>query len=151
MSKLGGDNPWYYDMKPDEVDDKNGYYIFKNNFSGRLKKRKSTSFNGNIYLLTSPINASLSFYLAAEFQLRKLGTIIGQETGGNMRDINGGQILFLYLPNSDIEVNFPVVGGFALGEQPNRGVLPDVPTQTTLQDIVENRDVEMETALNLIK
>ena len=149
--KTWGDNPWYYDMKPDEVDEENGYYIFKDNFSGRLKKRKSNAFNGSIYLLTSPINASLTFYLAADFQKRKLGTIIGQETGGNMQDINGGQILFLYLPNSGIEVNFPVVGGFTIKNQPNRGVLPDIPTQTAIQDIYQNRDVEMETTINLIQ
>jgi len=147
-----GDNPWFFDLKPDRVDQENGYYIFVENMKRRKAgKKKNTAFSGELYLLTSPANVSLAFYLAKDFKHQQLGTIIGQETGGNLRDINGGQILFLRLPNSGIEIDFPVMGGFTIEEQPNRGVLPDVEVETSLEDIYEGVDTEMEVALKMIR
>ena len=147
-----GDNPWYFNLEPDREDKTAGYYIFEEQIDkSNWPKEKKNAFSGKIYLLSSPGNTSLAYYTTRDFKKYKVGTVIGKETGGNLRGINGGQILFLRLPNSGIEIDFPVVGGFTFGDQPNQGVLPDVETQTSLQDFLEERDVEMETAMKLIK
>ncbi|MFK7950337.1 MAG: S41 family peptidase [Saprospiraceae bacterium] len=146
-----GDNPYWYNMKPDETDTENGYYLFYENNKKQRQKCHKNRFKNNVYLLTSPENTSLAFYTALDFRLRKFGKIVGQETGGNLNDINGGQILFLRLPNSGIEVDFPIIGGFTIKKQPNHGVQPDIVVEPTLEDIYNKIDREMEIVLELIR
>ncbi|MEL7120421.1 MAG: S41 family peptidase [Bacteroidota bacterium] len=149
--KTWGDNPWFYKLEPDEVDEENGYYIFNDDFEEQKLKRKKNAFKGNVYLLTSPLNVSLAYYCAANFKLKKVGQIVGQETGGNQRDFNGGQIVFLYLPNSGIEVEFPVVGAFTTQPRPDKGIVPDYEVKPTVKDIVDGVDTELSFTLAMIR
>lgn len=147
-----GDDPWFFELETNEVDLDSTYYIFKETpGSSNFKKKKRHIFKGNVYMLTSSVNTSLAFYTAQNFKRQKLGLLIGQETGGNVRGINGGQILFLRLPNSGIEIDMPVMGGFAYGDQPDNGVIPDIQVRPTLEDIVTGTDVELNMALRLIR
>ncbi|MEN0006445.1 MAG: S41 family peptidase [Bacteroidota bacterium] len=146
-----GDDPWYYELEPDAVEEEHGYSVFKNAFESTELRKKKDAFKGELYLLTSPLNASLAFYLAGDFQQKKLGTIIGQTTAGNQRGINGGQILFLRLPHSEIEIDFPVMGGFTLGKRPDRGIEPAVAVQPTQAAIANGQDLVLEAAMELIK
>ena len=82
---------------------------------------------------------------------QKIGKVIGQETGGNLNDINGGQVLFLTLPNSGIEIDFPVMSGFSIPERPNGGVVPDIMVEYKLDDIIKKSDLEVNKILDLIK
>ena len=145
-----GDEPWYYQLDPKTPRPTNGYYIFKENFAAAVKRSDKHIYDGSCYLLTGPGNTSLAFYTALRFQKQQLGTIVGRETGGNLNDINGGQILFLRLPKSGIEIDFPVMGGFAVPLQPNTGVQPDVKTVYKVEDVVQGRDLEMEIVLRMI-
>ena len=145
-----GKNPWYFKLKPKNKHPKNGYYVFKENFSETLKKSDKKVFKGKSYLLTSAGNTSLAFYTAYRFKYQQIGTIIGQETGGNLNDINGGQILFLTLPNSKIEIDFPVMGGFSITPQPNTGVMPHTTVEYKIQDIIRGTDLELNQAFRLI-
>ena len=147
-----GDNPWYFNLKPDRIDEENGYYIFDEHYTiFEVSPAKETAFKGDLYLLTSPTNASLAFYLANEFKALDLGRVVGQETGGNRRDINGGQILFLRLPQSEIEIDFPVMGAFTIKEEPNQGVVPDLAVKVSLDDVYNSVDTELEAVLAMIK
>lgn len=147
-----GDNPWFFELETNDVSSDSTYYIFKQSpDSDSFKKKKKYVFKGNVYMLTSSANTSLAFYTAQNFKRQKLGLLIGQETGGNVRGINGGQILFLRLPNSGIEIDMPVMGGFAYGDQPDSGVVPDIEVKPSLEDIVNRTDVELNTALRLIR
>ncbi|MEO0340162.1 MAG: S41 family peptidase [Bacteroidota bacterium] len=149
-----GDSPWYFDLKPDrqEKDSEQDvvYYIFEEDFQEPKLKPKKAVYTGELYLLTSSINQSLSFYLATDFKMKGLGKIIGQETGGNLRDINGGQILFLRLPGSGIEIDFPVMGGFTNGDVPNQGVRPDYEIARNQSDITLGIDTELQYTIDLI-
>ncbi|MEM6967437.1 MAG: S41 family peptidase [Bacteroidota bacterium] len=147
--KTWGDNPWYFNMQPDEVDEANGYYIFKDKIKYKHRKKRN-AFGGKIYVLTNAVNGSLAYYFPKKVKQYQLATIVGQETGGNMRGINGGQILFLKLPNSEINIDFPIMSGFSRTPQPNRGVQPDIEVITTQQDIYEEVDKEVEVVLGLI-
>ena len=147
--KTWGDNPWFYELKPKKKKPDNGYYIFKEK-SKRTKSDKSI-FKGKVYLLTSSANTSLAFYTALRFKKQQLGLIIGDETGGNLNDVNGGQIIFLTLPNSQIEIDSPVMGGFTVEPQANTGVMPDIFVEYQLEDIVEQRDIELQKVLALIR
>lgn len=145
-------DPWYFNLKPDREDKESGYYIFEKAFYiDQPNKKKRNVFRGGIYFLISPANASLAYYLPKGVRKYKVGTLVGQETGGNLRGINGGQILFLRLPGSQIEIDVPVMGGFAIKAEPNHGVLPDVEVKPTVADIYNGVDTEMEAVLKLIK
>lgn len=149
--KSWGDNPWYYNLNPKDTNSIDGYYIFKDNFIPKKEISNYKIYKGKTYLMTSAANTSLAFYTALRFKLQQLGFIIGQETGGNLNDINGGQILFLNLPNSKIEIDFPVMGAFSNTKKPNTGVLPDVEVVYKIDDVLENRDLELDTIFDMIK
>ncbi len=145
-----GDSPWYYNLNPKSREPVDGYYIFKDNFKTKKRKSYKNIYKGKSYLLTSSANTSLAYYTAYRFKYQKLGPIIGQETGGNLNDINGGQIIFMTLPNSTIEIDFPVMGGFITEPQPDKGVIPDVEVIYAWKDIIDNSDIEVEEVLKLI-
>ncbi|MBB4129913.1 hypothetical protein GGR62_000657 [Xanthomonas campestris] len=111
---------------------------------------RTPHFDGRVFVLTSAENSSATFAFAEQLQRNGLATLVGQPTGGNLRGINGSAFFFLHLPNSRIEVDLPLVGQFATSAQPDRGVLPDVPVQITVQDLQDGRDVEMETVRALL-
>lgn len=144
-----GNDPWFFNLNTDNKKDE--YYIFRKDPSDQTFIKKKRFFKGNVFLLTSAQNTSLAYYTALNFKRHGLGTSVGQETGGNRRGINGGQILFLRLPNSGIEIDFSIMGGFVDGEQPNEGVKPDIEVLSTLEQIKSGEDVEMSTALGLIR
>lgn len=142
----GGPEPWYYNLKADKASD--GYYHFpKDGLINQKNKKKPNYFKGNVFLLTSSHNASLAYYTNKSFRLLNIGHIIGEETGGNLRGINGGQIVFLTLPNSGITIDFPVMGMFAYTEQPDRGILPDELVSQSYQDFIEQIDTQQQFVL----
>ncbi|MEO1652465.1 MAG: S41 family peptidase, partial [Bacteroidota bacterium] len=151
FTQTWGNDPWYYNPQPEDRNPQNGYYIFKENFSQSAQKSRKTRFQGKVYMLCSHANTSLAFYTAARFQMQQLGLLIGQETGGNRNDINGGQILFLRLPQSKIEIDFPVMGGFSLQPQVDAGISPDIKVKYRIQDVIAGKDLEVEKVLELIK
>lgn len=144
--------PWYYNLKNENPTFKYGYYIFKDAFIvDKLNKKKKDYFTGKIYLLTSPNNESLAYYLAKNIKTDSLGKLIGQETGGNLRGINGGQILFLKLPFSNIEIDFPILGDFTKSMMNNSGIMPDIETTITQKDIAESFDKVIEETLKIMQ
>lgn len=145
-------DPWYYDFSADKPELRAGYYIFPRAHAINQKnKKKPNVFKGEIYLLTGPRNGSLAYYLAKDFKTFDVGTSIGQETDGNLGGINGGQILFLRLPNSGIEIDFPIMGDFSLSPQLNQGVKPDIQVQPRFEDVQNGIDSEMQQALKVIR
>ena len=113
-----------------------GYYAV----DGKITKERrfnpnKNNYKGKVYLLVSPFNSSATYYLAGAAKRNGAATLVGQETGGNQKGINGGLIYFLNLPNSHIELDIPVVGDFQLGNQPDSGYMPDVLVQPNVADI----------------
>lgn len=102
-------------------------------------------------MLVGADNASATFELALAIRERKLGTLVGQATGGNQRGINGGAFYFLRLPNSRIEVDLPLIGYFAPSTRPSAGVVPDVAVRVTAADLASGRDPEMDAGRRLIR
>ena len=130
----------------------NGFYTFKK--GGLIQqevKPKSKAFEGEVFVLADASNSSGTFFLLHYLKQNKLATIVGQESGGNMQGITGGQIFFLNLPNSGIEVDIPVIGYYPTEDRPNEGVKPDVEVKPSVDDLVKGIDSEMEKALELAR
>ena len=100
-------------------------------------------FQGKVFVLIDAANSSATFQFAQIMQQNHLGTLIGQPTGGNLRGINGGAFFFLRLPKSGIELDLPLIGTFPTSAQADRGLTPDIPVTTTIDDIVAGRDPEL--------
>lgn len=113
---------------------------------------KPNHFKGNIYLLTDVTNSSATFTMADVFQQNRLGTIVGETTGGTQQGINGGEIFFLYLPNSKIEMDLPLIFQAPKNARPDQGIKPDYEVKSTVADLAQMRDAQMEYILkNLLK
>lgn len=104
-------------------------------------------FRGRVAVLTDAANSSATYGFARRMQVSRLGTIVGGETGGNRRGINGGAFFFLTLPTSGIEVDLPLIAGFPTTLQPDAGIEPDLPVATTAEDLRNGRDPQMAAAV----
>jgi C-terminal processing protease CtpA/Prc len=80
----------------------------------------------------------------------KLGKIIGQETGGTPTCY--GDHFDFELPNTKTKVRVSYKWSLRpSGVDDNRGVIPDIILDPTLEDILLEKDREMDYVLNLIK
>jgi hypothetical protein len=98
---------------------------------------------GKVYVLIDANNSSATFQFAGIIQKNRLGTLVGEPTGGNQRGINGGAFFFLRLPKSKIELDLPLIGYFPQSPQPDAGLTPDIRVSPTLQDIIQGTDAAL--------
>jgi C-terminal processing protease CtpA/Prc len=113
---------------------------------------KGPKFVGEVAVLIGPQNSSATFRFASLMRAHRLGTLIGETTGGNQRGINGGAFFFLRLPASGLEVDVPIIGYYPKRpDVPDGGLAPDIEAPWTAEAILEGRDPAMEAALNHIK
>ncbi|GAA4038548.1 S41 family peptidase [Sphingomonas rosea] len=99
-----------------------------------------------VAVLTSPVNSSATFQFARNFRAIGGGKLYGRPTGGNRRGINGGCFFFVRLPASGLEFDLPLVGYFAMGREPDAGIIPDVAVAPTIADLAAGRDRTLERA-----
>jgi len=98
-----------------------------------------------------PANSSATFFLAQILKEQKVATLVGQESGGNLMGTNGGQLFFLTLPHSQIEMDIPLIGYYPADEQPDQGIMPDVYVEPSVEDVVNGGDMELEKVKKLIQ
>ncbi|MCU0682402.1 MAG: S41 family peptidase [Polyangiaceae bacterium] len=110
---------------------------------GSVVRPASPSFGGRTWVLVDASNSSATFEFALAVQQNRLGTLVGQPTGGNLRGINGGAFFFLRLPNSKIEIDVPLIGQFPDAARPDAGLVPDVLVTPTVADVAAGVDAEL--------
>ncbi len=111
-------------------------------------------FGGRVFVLVDASNSSATFEFASLVKSLKVGTLIGQPTGGNQRGINGGAFFFVRLPNSGFEVDLPIMAQFpkrGVAIADDAGIVPDVLVAPTVEDIASGMDAEMRAAQRLIR
>jgi hypothetical protein len=101
-------------------------------------------FAGRTWVLVGPANSSATFQFADTVRQNRLGTLVGQPTGGNQRGTTGGAFFFLRLRHSGLELDLPLIGQYADGDRPDAGLQPDVLVVPTAHDIAAGRDVELD-------
>ncbi|MEL0251033.1 MAG: S41 family peptidase [Novosphingobium sp.] len=107
-------------------------------------------FTGKVAVLVGPTCSSATFQFAETVKRNGVAVLVGEPTGGNLRGINGGAFYFLRLPETGLEVDLPLIGFFPSSPQPDAGVTPDIPVQTSARDIASGRDRAMEKARQLV-
>ena len=111
--------------------------------------KSGRKFKGKSFLLTSNTTNSAGVVTAAIFQHSRMGSIIGQETAGRLKFCSDP--VTRRLPHTGLEVNIPVAIYALPGDNPDRGVIPDIIINYSLDDLINKRDLEMEKVRELIK
>jgi len=120
----------------------------------KLQNAKINRFTGNLYFLINGGSASTTAEFTAVAHSNKLGIFIGTETGGAYEGGNGGSFLHFKLPNSGIAVGTPLLyynNAVNTPVRKGRGTLPDYEVNSTIEDILQGRDPQLEFALRLVR
>ncbi|MDX5480817.1 MAG: hypothetical protein LPK07_03955, partial [Hymenobacteraceae bacterium] len=101
--------------------------------------------NGELYMFTAPRTFSSSHMMASAFKAYKLGTVLGEATGGSMHFF--GEPAMFQLPNTRLWGNCAVAEWLAAGfteASKDKGVQPDVEVKQSIRDLAEGRDTVLE-------
>ncbi len=140
----------FYDWGEAAVGPQNGFYRltkYDTGAAGIVIAPKSPRFTGRVWVVVGPDNSSATFEFAQAVQRYKLGTLVGEPTGGNQRGINGGGFFFMRLPGSGIELDVPLIAQFPETPMPDAGLLPDVLARESADSLAAGRDVALEAIL----
>ncbi|MBK7394396.1 MAG: hypothetical protein IPI64_14055 [Chloracidobacterium sp.] len=108
-------------------------------------------FTGRAFIIADSSNASATFQFLDYVQQNRLATIFGQATGGNKQGINGGNYLFLSLPNSKIEIDVPLYFQAPMNQAKDESIIPDIAIKRSWDDIGNKFDREMSVIKALIQ
>jgi hypothetical protein len=143
-SDIRSANEYYSQFKKDTILERTKYQYFDNKIENPLL------FKGNIYVLTGIETFSSGAEAAMLIKDYKLGIIIGQETGGLASGY--GDHSDFELPYTKIRVRVSYKWSLRpSGIDDNRGVIPDIILKPSLQDLLSDKELEMDYVLNLIK
>lgn len=117
-----------------------------------IQKPSENPYNGKVFILIN----GLSFSATAEFcsivRSNQRGKFIGEETGGTYYGNTSGGFVDTILPNTQITVSLPTTKySMAVKEAgiKDRGVIPDFIVIPTINDIIKNKDVQLNYAIKL--
>lgn len=145
-------DPSFRDWGSSAIEETDGFYTLRRDADDDVRARikpAAPPFGGRTWVLVGAANSSATFEFAQTLRQNRLGTLVGQPTGGNQRGINGGAFFFLRLPRSGIELDLPLIGQFPVGDRPDAGLEPDILVTPTIPDITEGRDAEMDAVPHL--
>ena len=108
------------------------------------------AFKGKVAVLVDATASSATFYLAKSIKEQGIAPLVGQTTGGSLKGLNAGQMVFLTLPNTGIVVDIPLYGARPPMPGPDRGIQPDVLVPEDADGVIAGRDPELEAALRVL-
>lgn len=121
-------------------------------WTGKVVPRKNV-YKGKVFVLMNGFCVSAAGEFIGHLKNINRATFIGEEAGGNPVTFTGGESLALDLPHSRITGTIPLqwVEMNVRLKNTGHGVIPDYEVQPSIRDILEERDVEMELVMKLIK
>ncbi|MEM1055807.1 MAG: S41 family peptidase [Bacteroidota bacterium] len=136
----------FYDISADVTSNGDGTFSLRQRAPVTVAPAPD-AFEGDVAVLVDAGPSSATFYLADRIQQTGAATLVGQTTGGSLKGLNGGQMVFLTLPNTGIAVDIPLYGSRPTSPGPDRGVIPDVVVEPDADAVIAGRDPELEAAL----
>ena len=119
-----------------------------------IQKPTENNFKNTILFLIH----GKSFSTTAEFcsiaKSNKRGKFIGEETGGGYYGNTSGERMTIVLPNSKIKINIPLdkyVMAVQKAKYKDRGIIPDYTIIPTINDVIIDKDVQLNFAIKLAK
>ena len=130
----------------------NGYEIIgKGDWTGKMKPAKDV-YHGKVYVLMNAYSVSAAGEFIGHIKNMNRAIFIGEEAGGNPVTFNGGESVPVDLPHTHITGTIPlqlVEMNVAL-KNTGHGVIPDYKIRPGINDIMKERDPELEKVLELI-
>ncbi len=123
-------NTWddsFYDRRGAVSPRGDGTYDLKSN--GDWPSRIAVApdaFQGDVFVLTSYVNSSASHIMLRLLARRPGITLVGDPTGGSLRAHTGGNLFFLRLAKTELEVDIPLIAYDWGMNNPAGGVVPDI-------------------------
>ncbi|MEP5612447.1 MAG: S41 family peptidase [Cyclobacteriaceae bacterium] len=118
-----------------------------------VEPMKQHRFDGDVFILADGncFSACNIFVSLADFH--NVGKIVGEETGGNYHDTDGYPGVIFKLPNSGLEISYRLwyLRTAVESEIYGRGVIPDITAQSTVADVLAERDATLEKVYDLIQ
>lgn len=111
-------------------------------------------FKGRVFFLINGLSFSTTADFCAIARSNQRGQFIGEETGGGYYGNTSGQTLKIELPHSKINLiipQFSYVNDVKKVKHPDRGVLPDYGVTATVDDLLHQKDVPLQVALDLLR
>lgn len=120
-------------------ENKEAYFKFKHS---KLRKPKSDTFTGKVYVLINGESFSASSILATHLKATKRATFVGEETGGAYNGTVAGVYAKVELPNSKINMRIGLmkINAPYTIEPDGYGIKPDIPIKSK----INNEDEELQ-------
>lgn len=120
-----------------------------------VRQPKTDAFQDKVYILQNGRSFSVTSEFAAIARDNNRAVFVGEESGGTFQGDNSGAFAIVKLPNTKIGLAVPLLG-YYMHLSPKhataRGGVPvDHTVRPTITDVLKNRDVVLEKALQLIK
>jgi C-terminal processing protease CtpA/Prc len=111
------------------------------------------TFNGNVYVLMNGRSFSATGEFTSVAHYHGVARFAGEEGGAGYYGNTSGFVPTLTLPNTGLRVRIPMVrytmavSGYA---PVDRGLIPDIPINPTMEDVLSGRDSELDSLIGLI-
>jgi len=114
----------------------------------QISEISNDSFKGNIFTIIDGGCFSTTGHVLSIMKDQNIGKFIGQESGGGYICSDGSQEINLI--NTGIKINMAKISYSTnvKGQTLGRGIIPDNIINYTINDYLENKDIEMEFILN---
>ncbi|WP_375560550.1 S41 family peptidase [Bernardetia sp. OM2101] len=112
---------------------------------------KLTAYKGKIYLLIDGKVSADAFELVENCKKNNFATLIGTTTGGTKKGFTAERFFVLNLPNSNIQIDIPLVGKYPIYKLEDEGIEPNVEEKETLGDFIARKDKALDKAKKIIE
>ncbi|HEV8270595.1 MAG TPA: S41 family peptidase [Chitinophagaceae bacterium] len=119
-----------------------------------LQQPKENNFSGKVFVLVDGRSFSASSEFSSIVRTNGRGKFIGEECGGGYYGNTSGDEVFVTLPNTQITIRIPTVKySMAVKSIGNKiwSIQPDYPVYSTVTDIIEKKDGQLEYAIKLVE
>lgn len=145
------DIPETFNGFPRGIVKEDGGYKWKTHSILGTQNNNPNYFKGKVYVITNGRCTSTSTEVLSSVRTYKLGTIVGEEAGGSYKGNTSGVTGTVVLPNTKTIVTIPLVRyEMPIDPQYKKGLKPDYVITPTIEDWLNNRDVEMDYVLKQI-
>lgn len=130
-----------------------GFQPVFGDLTGRTNINADDHYTGNLFVLIDGATFSSGAHTAAAIKQNcRKAVFIGRETGGGSEGCSGGTVQHLTLPNTGIQVDFPLLRLVSVLKHPakGQGILPDKPVRYTPADVVTHNDPDLKEAISMI-
>lgn len=117
----------------------------------KVRKNKKIYFDGNLFVITNGFTVSTASNVASLFKYKTKAILIGTETGGGENNLNAYFFPKIKLPYSKLKIQIPQYKiDLKLKKNSGSGVVPNIPMTYSLQDILSNKDIEINKITELV-